>query len=139
MAIQPELGAQASRRGCALMIDFSGELPRLRTDRERLERLLYNLVEHAIRFSPKSQPVAKVLAAVEEGRPVVRVLDWGPGLSAERAARLFEDVGMSRGSAEFGLAVARRLAEGIGALLTAEPAPDGPNVTLLTWPAAAIA
>jgi signal transduction histidine kinase len=134
MSIQPDLGAQAARRGCALMIDFSGELPHVQADRERLERLLYNLIEHAIRVSPKSEPYARVLAAAENGRPVVRVLDWGPGLSAERAARLFEDVGTSRGSAEFGLAVARRLAEGMGAILTAEAAPDGPNVKVLTWP-----
>ncbi len=134
MALQPELGAQASRRGCALMIDFAGDLPHVRADRERLERLLYNLIEHAVRVSPKSEPYAKVLATVEDGRSVVRVLDWGPTLSAERAARLFEDVGTSRGSAEFGLAVARRLAEGMGALLTAEAVPDGPNVKVLTWP-----
>jgi signal transduction histidine kinase len=134
MALQPELGAQATRRGCALMIDFAGDLPRIRADRERLERLLFNLIEHAVRVSPKSEPYAKVIASVEDGRPVVRVLDWGPALSAERAARLFEDVGTSRGSAEFGLAVARRLAEGMGALLTAEAAPEGPNVKVLTWP-----
>ena len=134
MAIQPELSSQAARRGCALTIDFAGDVPHVRADRERLERLLYNLVEHAVRVTPKSEPIAKVVATVENGRPVVRVSDWGPGLPSERAARLFDDIGASRGSAEFGLAVARRLAEAMGAVLTAEASAEGPNVKILSWP-----
>ncbi len=65
--------------------------------------------------------------------PCVRVVDGAPTLSPEKTGHLFDDVGSARGGGEFGLSVARRLADAMGAELTAYAAPDGSNVKSVAW------
>ena len=64
---------------------------------------------------------------------MVKVIDRAPTLSNERSAHLFDDVGSARGGGEFGLSVARRLADAMDAELTAAAEPDGSNVKCVVW------
>ena len=67
---------------------------------------------------------------------MIRIVDKGPTISVERAAHLFDDVGSTRSGGEFGLSVARRLADAMKVDLTAYPDRDGSNVKRVAWPAA---
>jgi len=131
--IQGDLSAAALRRGCTLTFDLPAGLPPVRGDREKVERLLFNLVDHSLRASPKGGAVA-VVATHRDGKVVVRVLDRGTPLPPGRAEELFDDIGAARGSAEFGLAVARRLADAMGAELWARAESDGVNAKVVAWP-----
>ncbi len=134
-ALRDELASAAVRRGCTLTVSGPERLPPVRGDQERIERLLFNLVDHALRASPRGEAVT-VTAGPCEGRLLVTVTDRGPALAPGRAEELFADVGAARGSAEFGLAVARRLADALGAELSARTRPDGTNVKVVAWPIA---
>jgi K+-sensing histidine kinase KdpD len=92
--------------------------PFVRADRGQTERIVANLVENALRYSPPDEPVR--LQVRETGAEVlVRVVDLGPGIPPSEAERIFEPfqrgslAGATRG-AGLGLAIARGFAEANG-------------------------
>jgi signal transduction histidine kinase len=117
-------------------VDVPKGLPRVSGDREKIERLVTNLVDHSLRTTPRSDDPIVLSASREGDRTVIRVVDRGPTLSSERTAHLFDDVGSARSGGEFGLSVARRLADAMRVELTAYPDADGSNVKCVVWPAA---
>ena len=130
------LSASAFKRGLRLRVDAPKGLPRVSGDREKIERLVTNLVDHSLRTTPRSDEPVLLSASREGGRTVIRIVDRGPTLSSERTAHLFDDVGSARSGGEFGLFVARRLADAMRVELTAYPDVDGSNVKCVAWPAA---
>lgn len=130
------LSAAAFKRGLRLQVDVPKGLPRVSGDREKIERLLTNLVDHSLRTTPRSDEPVLLVASREGDRTVIRIVDKGPTISAERAAHLFDDVGSARSGGEFGLSVARRLADAMRVALTAYPERDGSNVKCVAWPVA---
>jgi signal transduction histidine kinase len=132
--LERELRDEAERRGCTLVFEAAPGPLSVRAERDRTERLLCNLVEHSLRASPPGGTV-RVTVTRQSGRIEVTVLDAGPPLSRERVQELFQDAGAARGSAEFGLAVARRVADAVGAELWARTEPDGQNARVVAWPA----
>ena len=129
------LSASAFKRGLRLRVDVPKGLPRVNADREKIERLVTNLVDHSLRTTPRSDEPVLLSASRDGDRTVIRIVDRGPTLSAERTAHLFDDVGSARSGGEFGLSVARRLADAMRVELAAYPDPDGSNVKCVTWPA----
>ncbi len=131
------LSASAFKRGLRLRVDVPKGLPRVSGDREKIERLVTNLVDHSLRTTPRSDEPILLSASRDGDRTVIRIVDRGPTLSSERTAHLFDDVGSARSGGEFGLSVARRLADAMRVELTAYPDADGSNVKCVAWPAAA--
>jgi len=130
------LSAAAFKRGLRFQVDMPKGLPRVSGDREKIERLLTNLVDHSLRSTPRSDEPVLLVASREGDRTVIRIVDKGPTISSERAAHLFDDVGSARSGGEFGLSVARRLADAMKVDLTAYPEWDGSNVKCVAWPPA---
>lgn len=86
-------------------------------DAAQLTVLLDNLVENAVRYTPMGG-VVNVIARLEQGRPVLRVTDNGPGIPASERERVFER--FHRGEAAqsqtgsgsgLGLAIVKAIAE----------------------------
>jgi PAS domain S-box-containing protein len=101
-------------------ISIPGRLPSVQADPLRLERILYNLLENAAKYSPLGSQI-KVSVKMEPERLVISVSDKGRGLSPGEQARLFspfERLGNSRNEltrgAGLGLMVCRRLVEAHG-------------------------
>jgi PAS domain S-box-containing protein len=128
------LSASAFKRGLRLRVDVPKGLPRVSGDREKIERLVTNLVDHSLRSTPRSEEPVLLSASREGDRTVIRIVDRGPTISSERTAHLFDDVGSTRSGGEFGLSVARRLADAMRVELRAYPDPDGSNVKSVAWP-----
>jgi two-component system sensor histidine kinase KdpD len=103
-------------------------LPLVLTDPGLLERVLANLFANALAYSPPDRPPA--MRAHRAGDTVVlEVTDHGPGVPDECKQRIFEPfqrLGPKSGSGVgLGLAVAKGLAEAMGASLEAADTPGG--------------
>lgn len=107
-------------------------------------RILGNLVENALRYSPPNAPV-ELQATRERARLLFAVRDRGPGVAAAERERVFEAFYRPSGSppdtghAGLGLSIARNLAELQGGTLTYQPRTGGGSEFLLSLPAADVA
>jgi two-component system sensor histidine kinase KdpD len=103
-------------------------LPLVLTDPGLLERVLANLFANALAYSPPDKPPA--MRAHRVGDTIVlEVTDHGPGVPDEWKQRIFEPfqrMGPNSGTGVgLGLAVAKGLAEAMGASLEAADTPGG--------------
>jgi two-component system sensor histidine kinase KdpD len=96
----------------------------VRVDTHQVERVLANLVENALHYSPPSEPV-RVQVSESGSEVLVRVIDRGPGIAPGEAEQIFAPfqrgtrTGEVRG-AGLGLAIARGFAEANGGRVWAE-------------------
>uniref|UniRef100_A0A7C5ENY3 histidine kinase n=1 Tax=Desulfobacca acetoxidans TaxID=60893 RepID=A0A7C5ENY3_9BACT len=82
-----------------------------------LEQALVNLLDNAIKFSPEGATV-RMEAEIQKKELIIRVKDWGSGISPEHLDRIFErfyrvDAGRSRkeGGTGLGLAIVKHIAQ----------------------------
>jgi len=110
----------ADRRGIQIALGDLVEAP-FHGDPDLLGRLLLNLLDNAIKYSPEGGTVAVAMQR-RNGSCEIQVVDGGPGIPAEARDRVFErffraDAARSRSlpsatsGAGLGLAIARRIAE----------------------------
>jgi signal transduction histidine kinase len=79
------LGSQGAR----IRLDLQPGVPMVFTDRQRLELILSNLVDNALKFSPNGAP-CEVGARVDASSLVFWVSDRGMGIPAEELQTIFE-------------------------------------------------
>ena len=105
----------------------------------RVLQILLNLVGNAIGYSPSGTTVS-LRAAAGKGHASVTVIDAGPGLSKEQAAKVFnqfERLGRSGdGGSGLGLYISRKLARAMGGDLTVDSVPGEGARFKLELPAA---
>ena len=97
----------------------------------RLERVIENLLDNAVSFSPQGAPIE--VSVDNDGECVtVLVCDSGPGIPEEAREKVFHRFHSMRPEAEdfgnhsgLGLAIARAIAEAHDGSLSAEGRPDG--------------
>ncbi len=111
----------------------------VRVDGAHAERILVNLLENALAYSPADEPVQVVVE--DSGAEVVtRVIDRGAGIAAADLERLFEPFErggspVGHGGSGLGLAIASGFAQVNGGRVFAEPANGGGTVFALALPA----
>lgn len=123
-----------------MLLDVPETLPMVRVDPGLLERSVANVVENAVKYSPRGQRVLVAASALGD-RVEVRVVDRGPGVPDEAKDRIFAPFqrygDAPRGAGVgLGLAVARGFAEAMDGTLTAEDTPGGGLTMVLTLRAA---
>lgn len=103
----------------------SPALPPVVGDSAQLERVVANLVENAVKFSPPGTPIA--LSCVSVDRAVeLRVDDAGPGIPPDKLELIFERFYRLRSSSTpipgtgLGLAICRRIVDAHGGRIWAE-------------------
>jgi two-component system, OmpR family, sensor histidine kinase KdpD len=114
-----EVGAAGER----VEVAFPEESPAVRADAHQIARVLANLLENALKYSPPAEPV-HVQVTATQSEVLVRVVDHGPGIDQADRERIFEPFqrasdGAVRG-AGLGLAIARGFAEANGGRVWAE-------------------
>jgi PAS domain S-box-containing protein len=121
------------------VMDLPKKIPPLRADRIRLERILHNLVENAVKYSPGGE--VRVSARQEGKNLVIAVHDQGPGISPHDQARLFQPFWRTRqAETDFtkgvglGLVVCRRLVEAHGGKIWLESKPGHGTTFFFTLP-----
>jgi PAS domain S-box-containing protein len=122
------------------MVDIPAEISTVKADRLRLERILYNLLENAVKYSPQGGDIRVSARPNDEGL-VVAVADNGVGLSPTDQDRIFgfferiEDTRPSEaGGVGLGLVVCQRLVEVHGGHIWVESEPGHGTTFYFTLP-----
>lgn len=116
-------GATAQKRGLTLSHVLAPDLPAVLADRDRLEQILHNLVNNALKFCEAGS--VQVTAALAQAEPaadpravMVTVQDTGIGIPRDRLGAIFEPFEQADGSTErryggtgLGLAIVKLLVE----------------------------
>ena len=126
-ALKARFLPQAREKGVELLVHLEEGTPEtIRTDRQRLEQIMNNLVSNAVKFTEKGS-VKVVFSSSEESRIEITVRDTGIGIPADKLEGIFEafkqgDSGTSRryGGTGLGLAIGRNLADLLGGSISAE-------------------
>jgi two-component system, OmpR family, sensor histidine kinase KdpD len=132
-----EIGEAGSR----IDVAFLHESPSVRADAHQIQRVLVNLIENALRYSPLEERVRLQVDAL--GADVlVRVIDHGPGVAPAELEAIFEPFhrGTVTGAsgAGLGLAIARGFAEANGGRVWAESRPGQGATFVFALPAAQV-
>jgi signal transduction histidine kinase len=114
-----------------LLLKIVGNLPPiiLNGDDEMLKRMLLNLLDNAVKYTPAGGEISIALGS-QNGNALIIVSDTGIGIPAEDQPRIFDrfyrvDKARSRalGGAGLGLSIARWIVEGHGGSLSVQSAP----------------
>jgi two-component system sensor histidine kinase KdpD len=122
-----------------ITVDIPESLPEINVDPAILERVIVNLTENALRYSPPGQPPLLTASALGD-RVELRVVDRGPGIPEKDKDRMFVpfqrlgDTDNTTGVG-LGLALSRGLTEAMGGTLTAEDTPGGGLTMTVSVPA----
>jgi len=122
----------------SILLDIPDGLPQVVVDPVRFQRVLHNLVENAIKYSPKRTEI-RIFARQENRKVVVGVSDQGPGISVQDQKRLFEPfqrLGLkpTTSGVGLGLEVCKRLVEAHGGSIWVESKPGEGAAFLFTIP-----
>jgi len=110
---------QLGERGDRVEVTLDADVPPVQVDAVQIERVLVNLLDNALKFSPPGSPV-RLHVDAHDSEVLVHVLDAGPGVGdTEAIFEPFHSAGEGHG-AGLGLAIARGFAEANGARVWAE-------------------
>ena len=132
------LEPQAHDAGVSFVFEPS-DLIAVRGDPDRLAQLFLNLLDNAVKHSPRGGSVV-VQGQREDGHAVVRVRDQGSGLPQGADKRLFRRFyrgeNAQRDGAGLGLAIAQAIAQAHGGSITARNVEAGGAEFTVTLPSA---
>jgi signal transduction histidine kinase len=124
---------RAQARGQRITLAVRNALPGLKADPLRLQQVVCNLLDNAVKFSPAGGRIA--VAAWRDGGTVsVEVADSGPGIDPDFLPYVFEPFRQADSSSRrqhgglgLGLAIAQQIVALHGGALTASNASPGPG------------
>jgi signal transduction histidine kinase len=125
---------QAEAKGVAVLADVPEAMTPARANPEKLQRVLFNLIQNAIRHTPADGSVV-VRAEPVADRIEVEVADTGDGIAAEQRDHVFTafyrggtDAARTGAGAGLGLAVSRAIVEAHGGRIWLADAAVGTRV-----------
>ena len=116
-----------------LVVDVPGDLSPARAAPEQIQRVLFNLIQNAIRHTPADGSVTVRAAPAHDGVQV-EVADTGSGIAEGDRERIFDAFfqgnasARGNGSAGLGLAISRAIVEAHGGRIWLEPSVAGTSV-----------
>jgi signal transduction histidine kinase len=124
----------AEHRGLTLEANIPSGLPTINADSDRLQRVVFNLLDNAIKFTPSGGEVT--LTVAQDGDEVrVSVEDTGRGMTAQELEEAVQPglPGRDRRSG-LGLSIARVIVEAHGGRMGAESSPGEGSVVWFVLP-----
>jgi two-component system sensor histidine kinase KdpD len=124
--------------GRSVEVKLPPALPLVPIDAVLVEQILINLLENAIKYTPRGSPL-ELSARSEGGAVVVELADRGPGIPPEHVAKIFDKFyrlphEREGSGAGLGLAICRGIAEAHGGKIWAENREGGGAVFRFTLP-----
>jgi len=131
---------QANIKLQSLELEIPSDLPRVYVDPDMITRVLVNLLDNAVKFTPLGGAIRLSLVA-KEGMVMVSVSDTGPGIPLDFQSRIFEKFtrvryeGAPRGTG-LGLAFCKLAVEAHGGRIWVESTPGHGATFRFTLPVA---
>jgi two-component system phosphate regulon sensor histidine kinase PhoR len=121
-----------------LIVDLAAGSPSVRADASRLQEILYNLLDNAVKYSPQEGEI-RLRVERRDKEIALSVSDNGPGISKKDLPRIFErfyraDQSRSgeEGGTGLGLAIVKHIAQLHGGRVEAESDPgEGTTVRVI--------
>ena len=119
--VMEELQGVIAQSTATVTVTVPSDLPRLKSDRQKLKQILVNLLSNALKYTKEG--TVEIIAAHEPpgGRITLSVRDSGVGIAPEDHTRIFEPFQQAKrvitrpqGGTGLGLAISRRLAQMLG-------------------------
>ncbi|MGE5433595.1 MAG: sensor histidine kinase [Candidatus Doudnabacteria bacterium] len=133
-------GLSLTQEEVSVVADVHSELPSVRGDRDRLQQVLTNLLDNAVKFSPAGEEV-RVSAFQQDSRVRIEVSDRGPGVPPDQQRLIFEKFGRGNTAGSpgtpgtgLGLYIARSIVEAHGGVLEVSSWPDAGATFTLSLP-----
>ncbi|MDQ3929509.1 MAG: ATP-binding protein, partial [Chloroflexota bacterium] len=139
------MSAQAERKQIHIQSHIEGDLPRVPLDAPRMQRVLYNLIQNAIRHTPADGTITLTLRG-ELGRVELTVADTGEGIRQADLPHIFDrfyrgEPARTRNSNStspgvgLGLAIAKGIVEAHGGSISATSMPGSGALFKVVLPA----
>lgn len=127
--------ARAAARGLSLKTELAAGLPAVAADQKRLSQVLNNLLENAVRHTPKGGTVI-VKVDAEAGAVRFAVRDSGDGIDPAEVGKLFQSFyqgagGSGGGRLGLGLSISKEIVASHGGRIWVESAGLGKGATFL--------
>jgi two-component system sensor histidine kinase KdpD len=128
----------ADPRARHICLDIPADLPPIDADLVLTSRVLTNLIENAMRYSPKGSPVTVRAVLDTSERIEVSVADHGPGVSPQRRSEIFELFARrdSDSGTGLGLTIAKTFIEAHGQRIWVDGTSQGGAIFRFTLPIA---
>jgi two-component system sensor histidine kinase KdpD len=112
-----------------LTLAMESSLPPVKIDAVLMERVLWNLLENAIKYAPEDLAI-EIGVRQCEGQLEIAICDRGPGIPPEQVAKIFETFQRGRVESDIagvglGLSIARTIVEAHGGKLDYQPRQGG--------------
>ena len=124
------ISVKAQKHEICMMAELADGLPPVRADEDKIHWVLLQLLDNAVKFTPKEGKVV-VKARNDLGSVSISVTDTGIGIPEERIAEIFEPFHQLDGSASrryggtgLGLTMVRRILEAHGSHVNVESVVD---------------
>ncbi len=111
---------RAQKKEIVMVTEFPEGLPKVKVDRHRLEQVLENLLDNALKYTPEKGMI-KISASWSGNVITVKVSDTGIGIPAEDLPHIFErfyrvdkDRSRQMGGTGLGLAIVRHIVQAFG-------------------------
>jgi len=148
IAVEPFLQGMATRfwslaesRGLKFEVRVEAGLPPVFADEKRLNQIIGNLMDNALKFTPHGKTIRLFAERADEENIRIYVHDGGKGISPDEVKHLFEpfyqgDIGRRiKQGMGLGLSIAQQLAVAHGGSLSLENHPREGTLAILTLPA----
>ncbi len=136
--VVPLLRAHAANKHVTIELAVDGSAPRITANVAQLRQVVMNLGLNALEATPAGGRVQIVASGGGAGAPVatVRVIDSGPGIAPEHAARIFDPFFTTRADGTgLGLPISREIIERHGGRLAVESVPGAGATFAIELPA----
>jgi signal transduction histidine kinase len=124
--------AQAGTSGVELLTELR-DPAHISADKDLLREAVANLVDNAVRFTPRGEAVTLRVANGSAG-PHIDVIDHGPGIEDDRLKNLFDRFQRSDSGSGLGLAIARRVVERHGGTIRVQTKPGAGSTFTIELP-----
>jgi signal transduction histidine kinase len=137
-----ELEPIIKRSNLTVSTRLRGQVPSLRSDRQKVKQIVLNLLSNALKFTPSGSVTMTASYDSSARQVAVAVKDTGVGIPVEDQAKVFEDFrqldsspARGYGGTGLGLSICRRLANILGGTIELSSEPGAGSTFTLRLPA----